>query len=119
MSQKIKINKKKYIIGSLFFLVGALFFSRTWLEGGMILVGYLLIILNHFFFLKGLEGVFDLFFNKNTGFNKSKITFLFLRKIFFFIGIFFLGVQFLGSKVIIIVVLYLLQTLVLVYAKEG
>ncbi len=119
MPQKIKINKKKYILASFAFLVGALCFARSWMEGAMIFVGYLLILLNHWLFLKGLDGIFDLYFNNNSGFNKSKITLLFLRKILFFIGIFFLGVQFLGSKVIIVVILYLLQTFVLVYAKEG
>ena len=119
MVQKIKINSKRYWPISLVILVGALLFARSFFEGTMILLGYLLVLLNQWVFLKGLEGIFELYFNDNSRFNKSKIVFLFLRKILFFIGIFFLGVQFLGTKVIIIVVLYLLQTLVLVYAKEG
>lgn len=119
MVQKIKINQKRFWPSSLALLVGALLFARSLFEGAMILVGYLLVLLNLWLFLRGLDGIFELYFNDNSRFNKSKIFLLFIRKIFFFIGIFFLGVQFLGTKVIIIVVIYLLQTLLLVYAKEG
>jgi hypothetical protein len=119
MHRKIIINKKKYFGFSFILLIGAMCFARSWVEGLSILLGYFLVLSNHLLYLKGLEGIFALYFENNSGFNKSKITFFFLRKILFFIGIFFLGVQFLGTKVIIIVILYLLQTLVLVYTKEG
>ncbi len=119
MYQEIKINQKKYWTLSLLVLLGVLAFSRSINEGLFLFLGYLLVIVNQKYFLRNLTNLFKEYFSDSTKVNKSKLTLFFLRKILFFVGIFFLSVHFLASKVIIIVVAYLLQTFVLVLAKEG
>lgn len=125
MELKVKINKKRYFGYTLGAQIGFAFFCRSAEEFiGLILV-YLCVLANHYFYLKAVDMMTDnalssnYFYQNEASPNRSRVFFYFALKFIILAMGLTIGVHLMGIKVILAILGYVFQIFVLVLSIEN